>query len=403
LPEIKVASRSPSRSGVLCEPWPAFECVNAQTGAPTPASTYTSVLYVLNGKQTSTSFNDHAEAVRFQELANRISPAKALEVWAATTPAVGGFMVASWCSHHVDHLTGVNDGTRTKYRRYIANDIAPSKIGPLPLAALTNADVAQWLNSLTGSAKTASNKHGFLSGALNAAVRAGHISANPCDGNRLPRDEVTEMVFLTHDEFALLHSCVTEPWQPLVEFLVASGCRWGEAAALRPGDINLAEGTVGVRRAWRYVSGEGYQLGPPKTRRSTRTIDVASDTLAKLDLTGEWVFTNSGRGGHGEDGPVRAYNFNSNVWRPAIARAKQRGLAKSPRVHDLRHTNASWLIQAGVPLTVIQRHLGHESIQTTSDRYGHLDRKSSRVVADVVGKALKPKKAGRRQTSAATV
>jgi integrase len=42
-------------------------------------------------------------------------------------------------------------------------------------------------------------------------------------------------------------------------------------------------------------------------------------------------------------------------------------------------------------LTVIQRHLGHGSIQTTSDRYGHLDRKTSRMVADVIGKALKPK------------
>ena len=44
------------------------------------ASTYMAVLYTLNGKQTSSSFNDHAEAIRFQELANRTSPAKALEV-----------------------------------------------------------------------------------------------------------------------------------------------------------------------------------------------------------------------------------------------------------------------------------------------------------------------------------
>ncbi|MGO9151670.1 hypothetical protein [Mycobacterium sp.] len=82
--------------------------------------------------------------------------------------------------------------------------LPPSKIGPLPLAALTNADAAQWLNSLTGSAKTAANKHGFLAGALNAAVRARHISANPCDRNRLRRDEPAEMVFLTHEEFRLL-------------------------------------------------------------------------------------------------------------------------------------------------------------------------------------------------------
>jgi hypothetical protein len=88
---------------------------------------------------------------------------------------------------HVDHLTEANQATRTRYRRYIANDIAPSKIGLLPLTALTNANVAQWLNSLTGSAKTAANKHGFLAGALNAAVRAKEISANPCDGNVQPK------------------------------------------------------------------------------------------------------------------------------------------------------------------------------------------------------------------------
>src|SRR5271163_1035550 len=275
-------------------------------------TTYTAVLYVLNGKQTSSSFNDHAEALRFKELANRTSPAKALEVWATQVPAADRFTVASWCTHHVDHLTGVNDETRGKYRRYIANDIATSKIGPLPLTALTNADVARWLNSLTGSAKTAANKHGFLAGALNAAVRARHIPSNPCDGNRLRRDEPAKTVFLTHKEFAILHAAVTGPWQPLAEFLVASGARWGEATALRSGDIDLAEGTVRIQRAWRYVSGAGYQLGPPKTNRSIRTIDVAADTLAKLDLSGEWVFSNSGRGRRGDTGPVRAHNFNPN-------------------------------------------------------------------------------------------
>jgi integrase len=68
-----------------------------------------------------------------------------------------------------------------------------------------------------------------------------------------------------------------------------------------------------------------------------------------------------------------------------------------------RHTNASWPIQGGVSLLVIQRHLGHESIQTTVDRYGHLDRKTSRVVADVVGNALKPSKAASKQKNAASL
>ena len=187
---------------------------------------------MLNGKQSSSSFNDHAEAVEIPG-AGRTERAQPRR-WKSgqpKTPGVDGFTVASWCTHHADHLTGVNEATRTRYRRYIANDIAPSKIGPLPLAALTNADAAHWLNSLTGSAKTAANKHGFLAGALNAAVRARHISANPCDGNRLRRDEPAEMVFLTHDEFR--HPAV--PRQRLLAasggILVASGARWGEATA----------------------------------------------------------------------------------------------------------------------------------------------------------------------------
>jgi integrase len=352
-------------------------------------SHYTSVLYVLDGKQTSSSFNDHQEAVNFQQLANRVGPAKAIEVWRVERRTDDGYSVASWCSHHVDHLTGVNEATRAKYRTYIANDIESSEIGALPLKALTNDDVAVWLNSLGGSAKTKTNKHGFLSGALNAAVRKHQLDANPCDGNRLPRDEPREMVFLTHEEFAILLPCVGEHWQPLVEFLVASGARFGEATALKPGDVDVKDSTVRIQRAWRYVPEKGYILGLPKTRRSVRTIDVPKAVLAKLDLSGEWVFTNSGRGWRGgPTDPVRAQNFHSNAWVPALARAKEAGLTKKPRPHDLRHSNASWLIQAGVPLPVIQQHLGHESIQTTVDRYGHLDRRSSRVVADVIGKAL---------------
>jgi integrase len=64
------------------------------------------------------------------------------------------------------------------------------------------------------------------------------------------------------------------------------------------------------------------------------------------------------------------------------------GLTKSPRVHDLRHTCASWMIAAGVPLPIMQQHLGHESIQTTIGVYGHLDRRSAQVAADAIGSAL---------------
>ena len=81
------------------------------------------------------------------------------------------------------------------------------------------------------------------------------------------------MVCLSHEEFVKLLDNTTEYWRPLLEFLVASGARWGEATALRPCDVDRAHGTVRIIRAWKPIQG-GYELGPPKTKRSVRTIDI---------------------------------------------------------------------------------------------------------------------------------
>jgi integrase len=107
--------------------------------------------------------------------------------------------------------------------------------------------------------------------------------------------------------------------------------------------------------------------------------------LEQLDYSREWLFTNSGRGRRSPDDPVRGRNFLRTVWNPAVERAK---LDPKPRVHDLRHTCASWLIQDGAPLPSIQAHLGHESIEVTVGIYGHLDRSSGEALADLIDKRL---------------
>jgi integrase len=63
------------------------------------------------------------------------------------------------------------------------------------------------------------------------------------------------------------------------------------------------------------------------------------------------------------------HRFYMKVWTPAV---KEAYLGKRPTIHSLRHSSASWLIAAGLPLPVTQRSLGHEQISTTIDRYGHL-------------------------------
>jgi integrase len=124
-----------------------------------------------------------------------------------------------------------------------------------------------------------------------------------------------------------------------------------------------------------------------------RTINVPKATLDKLDYSNEWLFVNR------TGGPVRAHGFTRRVWAKAVERAwpsvdengqeiTDSSKVLRPRIHDLRHTNASWQIQAGVPLPVVQQHLGHESIQTTIAVYGHLDRRSMRAAADAVNAVL---------------
>lgn len=345
-----------------------------------------------HGRESSISWDNAADAARCDDLIRKHGPARAREILRIIETPRSELTVARWLTRHVDHLTGVEKGTVRRYRAYIANDIADS-IGDIPLAHLSRDDIARWVLDMTDadeppSGKTIANKHGFLAGALAAAVIAGHIKANPCDATRLPRWNRPPMVFLERDEYAILREALPGYWRPLVEFLVASGARWSEATALTPADIDTTAATVRIDKAWKTGDG-GYTLGTTKTKKSVRTINVPTSVLDQLDLTGKWVFTNSGRGRHGDiDGPVRAHSFHPNVWVPALVRAKESGLAKQPRIHDLRHTCASWLIAAGRPLPAVQAHLGHESIQTTVDVYSHLDRASGRGNADAIDAML---------------
>ncbi|MCG7592451.1 site-specific integrase [Mycobacterium sp. PSTR-4-N] len=336
------------------------------------------------GKQECiASWNDRADAEHCKQLANQVGADKARQILNIVASPRQSQTLAQYLTKYIDHLTGIQAGTINRYRAYVRNDLAP--IGDIPLTALTKEDVAKWVNAMAekASAKTVKNKRDFVSGALKAAVKAGTIHTNPAEDVRNPTWLRREMVFLTPAEFQTLLAAVPAYWQPLVEFLVSTGARWSEATALQPGDIDLTAGTVRISKAWKTGAG-GYTLGTTKTRKSVRTINVPARVLEQLDLTGEWVFTNSGRGkGNFSDGvtradtgPVRIHSFQPNVWQPAIARAQERGLTKTPRLHDLRHTCASWLLQAGRPIPAVQQQLGHESIQTTVDVYGHLDRSS---------------------------
>jgi integrase len=337
-----------------------------------------SVLFTIDGRQTSVTFDDQTTAQRFCDLVDRVGGKRAMVAWEiADVPKQinrTGMHLGEWLQAHIDQLTGCEQKTIDDYTRYRRDIVAV--MGDVPLSTITEGDIAQWvkqLESIKNSPKTIRNKHGFLSAALGKAVPE-HIPSNPAAGRRLPRGsgDDDEIRMLTQDEYARLLDATTEPWRPLMEFMVVSGARWGEVVALKPGDIDQATGEVKIRRAWKYSSA-GYQIGPPKTKRSRRTIRVPARVLDQLDYTGEWLFQNR------TGGPVRYVGFRRRVWDKAVERAK---LDPAPTPHDLRHTCASWMLTGGVPITVVSRHLGHESIKITVDIYGDVDQASAQLAAD---------------------
>jgi integrase len=356
------------------------------------------VLYRLDGGQRTLTFRDNAaaaEAFVAAIKAHGIHRALAMHGLEIRRDQPSGITVGKYIAQHIDALSGLERKTVAEYWRYLTRDIEPT-LGEIPLSALNRADISKWVIKLRdggASGKTIGNKLGFLSGVLNAAVRDGDLPAHPAAGIRLPRTIKREMEILTRPEFDILKAAFTERWHPLLDLLVSSGCRFSEATALRPADVDRASGTIRITKAWKRVpdgDGERYELGQPKTRRSIRTISIPGSVLDTLDRAGDYVFTNSA------GGPIRLYSWRTNVWTKSLAKAKavnpddpdKAVLTKPLRIHDLRHTAASWLLGAGIPLIVVSAHLGHEDPSVTSKVYGHLIPGAGQAAADAMGKIL---------------
>jgi len=299
---------------------------------------------------------------------------------AADTPTV-----AAACEHHLEALAAsATPGTISRYRQIVRDRIEPS-LGLIPVDMLTRHAVTKWVAEMRRtpvargvnagrppSSKTIRNAQALLSAALQRLVDEDVIPRNVAKGVPLPKDAtVREMRFLTPDEYARLHACIPVDYQPFVAAMYALGLRFGEATALTVADVDLdvAQPVVRVSKAWKMGENGTPYLGAPKTKRARRTVTIPAPLIPELRaaLAGkgadDLVFT-ARRGG-----PITSGPFHAHIWQPACDAA---GLSPRPRVHDLRHSHASALIAAGVPLPVVRRRMGHESIQTTVDVYGHL-------------------------------
>lgn len=349
-------------------------------------------------KELGESFLNENDALDFKNLVEDFGPATALRILEAKQKAdTGTHTVNSWLDTYLDpdsgQATGITESTRNGYRNIAKNAIRPY-LGQYPLTALERPIIGAWVAWLekmpstrtpgkTISAKTIANYQGFLSTVLQAAVDAELIPKNPAKGVELSDGERREPVFLTYEQFTAILNHMPDQYRTLARFLVGTGLRWSEATALTWADINAnaTPPTVRVNKAWKRTSG-GWKIGTPKSKKSRRTVSLGGDLVHNLGARGkptDLVFTSA------TGNRIYNSNFRERAWLPAVNKAYDDGiLSEKPTVHDLRHTHASWLIERGVPLPFIQARLGHESITTTVDVYGHLQPDAHLQMAQVM-------------------
>lgn len=345
------------------------------------------------GKQTSRTFTIKRDAESFARQVDRQGPAITL---ATESVPAGTPTLDEWAERYFAMRTGIDPNTIIKDRRIYEAQWKPA-LGSLPITLVDRVAVATVMNKIERADKTIKNYHGVLSSMMKVAVQERVLDRNPCHGMKLPRrteHNKTQMRFLTVDEYDRILVALPAHWHPLVETLVGTGMRWGEAEALLVSDVVNEPGYGAIRivkSAKKDVEHGGTRIGPTKTQRSNRTVTIDDDLLAILAplLEGrrgdERLFT-SLRGG-----PISNSTFY-DVWSVALVNAE---VFPRPRVHDLRHTHVAWLIQENVNLVVIQDRLGHESIQTTIDVYGGLYEKGQRAAALAMQRV--------RQTTTATL
>jgi integrase len=275
----------------------------------------------------------------------------------------------------------VKPSTLRRYRGFITHYLNPA-FGSLPLTAITPETVQQYMSRAPqehGAApRTVNHSLVLLKLMLKHAKQWRYLRENPAQEIRRLRVEAQEMDYLKPEEIRLLLQHADEPYQTLFLTAVLTGMRRSEVLALQWGDIDWTSSVIRVRRSifW-YTLKElnGAQVSrwhfmEPKSKRSMRTLVMSPNLREALELhrlsapvsQHDLVFCTK------QGGPIDPRHLVEREFLPTLSRAGLRRV----RFHDLRHTYTALMIAQGANIKFIQSQLGHASIQTTLDRYGHL-------------------------------
>lgn len=271
----------------------------------------------------------------------------------------------------------------TKKNR-IENWILPF-FGNKPTDTISAVEIRKWQGDLK-NALNANNKPlspGYmqnlvmeLSCIFNFAVKFYGLSINPCHiaGNTVGKKQKS-IDFWTKEEFDQFIRSFDRNSPFYVAFLILYYCgiRIGELEALTVGDVDLKTNTITINKTYHLINGEGI-VTTPKTQKANRIINIPqflSDIIKKYESKLYGIVPST-----------RLFTASHSTYARQMETHIATSKVKRIRLHDIRHSHVSLLIELGFSALLVSERLGHENVSTTLNIYAHLFPSKQSEVAD---------------------
>lgn len=249
----------------------------------------------------------------------------------------------------------------------------------------------------------------MLSSIFKKGVQWGLINENPCARAERPKASEIDVETLDEEEIVrLLEALADVPahFSVITQLALLTGARRGEICGLRWSDIDFEKGTLSIKRTVQFIPGEGIVFTSPKTKRSRRCIRIGADCLEllkeyrqhqiqeRLRIGSRWARKVTIENGKVVDNDMLFTRWNGepldpetvSTWFPRFL--EEHGLP-AVHFHSLRHTNASLLIAAHVPITTVSGRLGHAQTSTTLNFYASAIQSADAAAADALEGVIK--------------
>lgn len=256
-------------------------------------------------------------------------------------------------------------------------------LGKKKMSDISTRDVMAWQNQMMAyrdnngkpySKTYLKTLHNQLSALFNHAVKYYDLRSNPAAkvGN-MGSEEHEEMLFWTTEEYERFADVMMD--KPIsyyaFEVLYWCGLRLGELLALTPDDFDFEKNTITINKSYQRIMGRDV-ITPPKTPKSNRTISITTRLSEEMQ--------NCIKSMYGIKKHERIFTISKSYLHHEMNRGAKEAGVKRIRVHDLRHSHISLLIDLGFSAVAIADRVGHESIDITY-RYAHLFPSKQREMA----------------------